>query len=499
MNLRTDSRAYRLLQWNCQGLRNKKDELLDHIHNNKIDIVFIQETMLDSRNEFRLPGFNVERRDGHVNRTPHGGVATFIHSDLPYERLPLTTEIQAVAIRVQLSSLITFCNIYSSRSHNLTTENLEHLFLQLPAPVVLLGDFNAYSLIWGSRVNDTRGTQVERFMNRNGINILNSGVPTRISYHAETCIDLTMCSPSLASDMEWSVMDSPGASDHCPIIVSIFGDRSPATEYFQDIKNADWRAFQRCDVWQDLPNIDQLSNDVIVLDLYTRLNAASQRAIPTFLPQTYYPRPWWTPELTVSKLKRERLYQISRRHRSEENTIRWKRARAEHKKLVREEKRNSWKALSETLNYNTPIAAVYHGIRKIKGKRTRRTHIIREDGRTYSDIGEITEKLADSIESTSRDSNFSPDFIAYKRNAETNPLNFNDDSYHFYNAPFTMEELNYCLNKAKDTTPGPDGIHYKTLKNLPLEAKSYLLNIFQKLAIIFSFEKPCWDEHLIFS
>ena len=74
-----------ILQWNCQDVRGKKDELLELVNNFKPTIVALQETKLWTSNKFEVTGFNTERKDGHFNRTPHGGVGFLIHSDTPYE------------------------------------------------------------------------------------------------------------------------------------------------------------------------------------------------------------------------------------------------------------------------------------------------------------------------------------------------------------------------------------------------------------------------------
>ena len=201
--------THSILQWNCQGMRNKKDELLHYINRHKTDIVALQETMFYGDYTTRIPGFTLENHDGHFNRTAHGGVCFYIHQDVPYQRIQLNTTAQAIAVRVQLSNAVTICNIYSSRSHSLSREILDNIFSQLPQPIILMGDFNAYNPIWGSTVVDSRGRTVEDFINYNHLNILNDGNPTRISPQAETCIDLTMCSPTLEPDLQWNILELP--------------------------------------------------------------------------------------------------------------------------------------------------------------------------------------------------------------------------------------------------------------------------------------------------
>ena len=174
------------MQWNCQGLSNKKNEILSYIEEYKVDVMAVQETKLYGGVSVKLPGYNVESQDGHFNRTAHGGVATYIHSELPYSRIQISSRIQAVAIRVQLKMLTTICNIYSSRSHQLTATDLNDLIAQLPRPLILLGDFNAYHQMWGSINCDARGEIVSSVCLQNNLNILNSGEPRSEKSKAET-------------------------------------------------------------------------------------------------------------------------------------------------------------------------------------------------------------------------------------------------------------------------------------------------------------------------
>ena len=67
-----------ILQWNCQGIRNKKDEIIHLIKLFKFKILVFQETKLWN-NSFKILGYVEYYRDGHFNRTPHGGVGILVH------------------------------------------------------------------------------------------------------------------------------------------------------------------------------------------------------------------------------------------------------------------------------------------------------------------------------------------------------------------------------------------------------------------------------------
>lgn len=92
-------------------------------------------------------------------------------------------------------------------------------------------------------------------------------------------------------------MDSPGASDHCPITITISGTRNSYQQYHWSIQKATWDIYQRSESFNNLPNIDGSGNQFLIDDLYRRIEEACQRSVPRFFAQRYYPKPWWTNEL----------------------------------------------------------------------------------------------------------------------------------------------------------------------------------------------------------
>ena len=168
------------LQWNCQGIRGKKDELLELISNHKPGIVPLQETKLWIGSKFEIASYNTQIRDGHFNRTPHGGVSFLIPGCTPYQVVLLTTDIQAIAFGINIGQLITVCNVYISGTHNFNYNIMNDLIEQLPCPFILLGDLNSHSTMWGCRNTDNRGRILEQILTDKNQCILNSGASTRI-------------------------------------------------------------------------------------------------------------------------------------------------------------------------------------------------------------------------------------------------------------------------------------------------------------------------------
>ena len=208
-----------ILQWNIQGLSGKKDELLDLINTCNASIIALQETKLSNDYLTKISKYSVISKEGHYNQGYHGGVALYIHPDVIHSKIDLNTPCQAVAAVVALSFRFTICNIYSPPSLPLNKQLLSDIFQQLPSPCLIVGDFNANSLLWGSANTNTRGRSIEAFLAENNLNILNDGSPTRIAISSETAIDLSFCSPSIFFRFDWSVYGSPLVSDHCPVII----------------------------------------------------------------------------------------------------------------------------------------------------------------------------------------------------------------------------------------------------------------------------------------
>lgn len=473
-----------ILQWNCQGVRNKKEEILHLIQQYKPLILALQETKLHETAKFTIPVYTGYRKEGHYNRQSHGGVAIYIHETIPHRQVELTTTIQAVAVRAQLHKPITVCNIYISRQHDMNKKNLHDLVQQLPQPIILMGDINSYNTIWGSRTTDTRGRIIEAFINESNLNILNNGDPTRIAYNAETAIDITISSPSLQPEIKWNAFDTPLDSDHCPIKITFISNENQLIEDSKkiNIKTANWGKYKEHEVWKNLPRI-LTNNENNIEDLYARFEQATNETMKEYKQAKFFPKPWWTKEVQDARNKRERLYQAYKRNKSLTNIIAWKRARAEFKSITIQSKKESWEKFTGTVNKNTPISKVWETIRKIKGRKERTIPILTENSKHFTKPKEIVNKLAETFSNISSTNSYSERFKQIQKAAEKVPLNFTPSYEEHYNQIITMEEFQYALRKTKNTSPGPDKIYAQMIKNMPENAHEYLLKLLNRMYV----------------
>ncbi|GFU15948.1 hypothetical protein TNCV_2368751 [Trichonephila clavipes] len=93
-----------------------------------------------------------------------GSVCIFTSLDVPSSVQPLRTSLQAVAVRFHSTSLIPVCCLYLPPTTVIRQQGLNNLIDQLPAPFVILGDFNGHRTIWGSVKTNHRGRQIEQLV-----------------------------------------------------------------------------------------------------------------------------------------------------------------------------------------------------------------------------------------------------------------------------------------------------------------------------------------------
>ena len=94
---------------------------------------------------------------------------------------------------------------------------------------------------------------------------------------------------------------------------------------------------------------------------------------------------------------------------------------------------------------------------------------------------DISNALGGNFQKKSSSSNYSQQFQDIKVKKERKNLNFQSQNNEKYNLPFKLSEIKNSLDRSKDTTAGPDDIHYQILKHLPSDALESLLSIMNEI------------------
>jgi len=171
--------------------------LLSHI---QPCVISLQETFLKENKTITFKGYSsFHSFASKINGTPHGGSAILVNSSVPHAQLNLHTSLQAVAIRVTCRKTITVCFIYLPPSMAFNTNDFYDLLHQLPPPILITGDFNSHSTLWGCTKLARRGKMVEDILTKHNLCILNDSSSTYIhpATGSSSALGLTICSPDI--------------------------------------------------------------------------------------------------------------------------------------------------------------------------------------------------------------------------------------------------------------------------------------------------------------
>ena len=205
------------MQWNCQGLRAKYEELKLLIQEYSPIAISLQETKLDSYTPCPRE-YSYFRTEYDPAVGCHGGCLLYVRRDIPHLPLVINTPLQAVAIQIGLKRQYCICSLYLPPNNPVSVEDVKGLLRQLPKPYIILGDVNARHPLWGDLVTDQKGNVIASIIEDEDLGIMNTGEPTH--YHIQTgslsCIDLSFCSSDCLMDFQWRVDDDLRGSDHFP-------------------------------------------------------------------------------------------------------------------------------------------------------------------------------------------------------------------------------------------------------------------------------------------
>jgi len=260
-------------------------------------------------------------------------------------------------------------------------DRLEGSIRQQTGTVIVAGDFNAKSPVWGDHNEDPKGRALVDMTASLGFIACNIGdKPTFSRVYAggisRSHIDITFVNDSSSSQVQdWKVLDLYSASLHRYIAFNITGkpslDRRPPEERWS------WRKYDDSKL-REFINSTTIDTSEDALSATETLDMYLKQACDSCMPKGRYsggkkPVFWWSQEIdrlreecnkTRRRVKRRRL-QSDQEQRLEE----FRRARKELKVAIRNSKKNSWNDLCkqvETDPWGLPYKLV---TKKLIGRR----------------------------------------------------------------------------------------------------------------------------------
>ena len=488
-----------VVQWNCRGIKNKKTELQLLADETGAACIGLQETKLPEDGEINISGYksylhNLVTEEGE---NAHGGVGLLVKQSISQVPLELDTACQAVAVSVKLHKRVTICSVYfpPGNENEFSLRILEDLIDQFTEPFLLIGDFNAFHRMWGCDRTCGRGSILEDFLGRNDIQLLDGDEATHFSsgYGSFSHIDLSICSNSLFEDFQWEVNEDLMDSDHFPILIKTREKFVKGARERWVMQKADWAAFQALtwdkEGWGVLGSTEERAEFIT-----TSIIDAAKQAIPKSSGKGGPRCAVWF-DLVCKNAKRERRQAanaLKKKNKANKNKkdkdkfniqerIELKRASAKARLIFKRARKQSWLDFISGINNESTVVEVWRRINLLNHTyKPASVASLKVGNRIIDDEKEIADAIAQQFASVSSLTSCNEDFLSYKAENEVE-LDFSTDETLEYNLPFTMWEMESAINEAKDSSPGPDEVHFRMIKNLLKESKSVLLDFYNKL------------------
>ena len=487
-----------ILQWNANGLRAHLGELRQFIAtaDTKPHIICIQETFLKPDHRVELGGYNTERRDrpGHK-----GGVATLISSTLSYTVIPSTrNNLEELSVSITTSAgSRTITNVYNPSGHAINADDYSELFDR--RNIVIVGDFNSHSALWGSPTTDRNGDVIETLLHTHGLVTLNTGEGTFIKPQGGcTHLDLTLVSSHLAARSSWNVIHDSLGSDHLPILTTI--DERPVLEDLSHkrwvLRRADWPAFtEACRGMNTGDNT--ADNELVYTKLVAGIVSAADKAIPKASGRSRFkPVPYWTDACSRAVENRNHARNRMNRTRLLDDCIKYRRLKAVAQRTLKDASKEHWHTYCDSLTSSTKLGSVWKMARKMTGTSSQQSmpNLVK-DGTSYGTNADKANLLAATYAEASSNRNCSSDFIATKQRlleewrktrapetSDAKPCSLQENTSSNLNEPFTRQELREAIDGSKNNTaPGSDGITYEMVRHLPECLFDHLLLLYNGL------------------
>ena len=323
----------------------------------------------------------------------------------------------------------------------------------------MVGDFNAHHSLWTTRREACpSGTSLVTAIQNNDLQLL---TPQNMATYIDnrtgrpSTLDLCFLSNRIYPSSAISLSADIG-SDHCHVCieVEVRPQSNPVKGRFRWIlEETNWITYKEL-----FP--EELDNSP--MELNNRSEALThmiqQVALKTFkktspLISCKYNKEWWNESCSRAVALRRRARAVMSRHPTRQNIEHFRRVTAETRRVIEEQKKESFKKFCNTLTAKTPVATVGKKIKTFQNKTNSMSNIPLIDNNTILvNAKEKAEKFKQRFEIIYRSAQ------RQLTNQQRQEIIIAKTETEAYNAPFSNDELSHAMLKLKDTAPGKDNI-----------------------------------------
>lgn len=408
----------KIIQWNLNGFINNYHQLQLIIKDFNPDIISLQETHIPvHHNNIIFPKQYVGIFHNLAeNKSAKQGIAMLIKKTITHNIVYKNNEIATIAIQIGTGMKMSVACIYIPPHQHFTERNLKTITENLSYPLLITGDFNSHSQIWGSLNSSSRGKTIENFILNEDFIILNNGSPTHFSTHNTfSHVDISLCSSQIAPLCSWKTLPNLYGSDHYPILITIEKNVDyTKTIFVPKFKTelANWPLFQE-NCKRNLEKTTMIQNINQQVAVFTKsLKSAANISIPQTRKKHKNSKiMWWNSNLDSLRNQKQKLWHFFKRNRNEFNLLQYKKQNALFRKAVRESKALCLQKFTSNINPNSSPKKIWCDIKILSGaKNSNLINSIKSGANLVTDSTEIANCFASHWSSQSDDTNFPPTF-----------------------------------------------------------------------------------------
>ena len=506
-----------ILQWNCRGINNKIDDLLNSFKTIP-DILVLQETNLIKNKYFSIKGYETILRFGERKDKKQGNGKGLIiaikdnHTGWVKQKIDNeSAQLLTAEIYINNKIKISVTNIY--RKTKKYTKEEGQIFWNLIDKTkkdhFILGDFNAHNNLWGDTINDNVGITIAEGVIKDNFVIHNEKKATYRSLkenNRDSIIDLTM-----TQNLEIFVFDKWDriglhGSDHHPILSNFSSKEKDISQNDTIIENpkydfhkADWDSFERIaneKKWENLEDVDvNKHRDNIINTIFEICDTTIPKKHKSIYKgkndKKFKDKPWWDEELTKKKNIRNDLF---RKYENEKDINlkdkllkAYKESRNKFTNLIKNKKKNYLGERIAEITENNSDTDLWNLAKSFEGKPITVNKIPPIFDKNKNLIYEDTMKaeiLGTHYKNISSTSNYTKKFQSIKKNHERrnkNLFKLKENDNEIWNEEITIAELKEVINQKQDSTPGEDQISYQIFKKLPEHSLKSITLLFNNI------------------
>lgn len=234
-----------IIQWNCRGFRNRHKKAHLRLYNETLEFPATVIALQEPGAQARITGFNTYQRDPST--------CLLVHKSYTAQQIDLDLQIDYSYTMVTVLPLrrtdpsIHILNIYCPpKTKHVNFADLFSRALSIAGrePLLIVGDFNAPSKLWGYKREEARGRKLAELISTLGITLhTDPANPTRMgnSVNRDTCPDLTLTKNT--QHVQWNNMGDTLGSDHC--IINTLINTRPLKRPLTKARLPDWQAFRQ--------------------------------------------------------------------------------------------------------------------------------------------------------------------------------------------------------------------------------------------------------------